>query len=165
MGGGEGQDGPDPAAFLPMKMNLAKDSGGLAYSVADLNGAPVLAWNPERVTTDVNEAMTPEEPRGVERRKCIAWLGDTLAGGPLAEKEVQRLGGEAGYSQWTVRRAKDELQIQSVREGFTKGSRWLWQLPGAVDAHDTSHDLLSHLHTPTEEDAHLVSSRGCDETF
>ena len=99
--------------------------------MVEQDGHPCLAWSPDPVDTNVDEAMATERPdnRDAERQEAKAWLQTTLADGPLASNEVERQADAAGIKLATLRRAKDALKIHAYREGFGPGAAWYWRLP------------------------------------
>jgi len=123
-------------SFLPMKNNLAEDTGGLAFWVRghDLgNGiwTSCVEWDSEPVTMTADEAMAPQgDP---EERSALNdakdFLRDQLVNGPVASKEVKANAKQVGYGMRTVDRAKSYLRIKAVKEGFGKTGVWVWRLP------------------------------------
>ncbi len=141
------KDKDDPARrlMLPVKNNLAADGTGLAYRLADGgNDAPVVAWEPDPIAIDVDDALGPDrsDDHRTERNDAIGWLREALGDGSLPTKSVQRLARESGHAWATVRRAADELQIKPKRDGFGEGSAWYWALP-FEDAHDDDAKALA----------------------
>ncbi len=123
--------------LLPVKNNLASDTGGLAYSIEPLgmDDAPAVCWSPERVDVDVNEALAPpSRPRGRpadSRHEAEQWLADRLASGPEEAAQMYREGAHRGFSESTCRRALAAIGGEAIRHGST----WSWHLPPGPDAH------------------------------
>jgi hypothetical protein len=68
------------------------------------------------------------------RDEAIEWLRQELKEGPLAQKQIRREAREHGFSYPTLRRAKEELKLQSKRIGFGPLiSYWAWVLPEGVE--------------------------------
>jgi hypothetical protein len=128
--------------FLPVKNNLAADTGGLAFAI-DAGGR--VAWEPDPVDVRADDVLgdasssidggdAPAGKRGPEataRNEAGEWLAGLLAGGPL---EVTRIRAEAelcGLTWGTVRRAKDALAVEAFRE--TPRGPWLWRLAAPAD--------------------------------
>jgi len=63
------------------------------------------------------------------RGQALRFLRDLLADGPHAAKEVFRLAEDDGLPEKTVRRAKDDLDVETYQEG----RQWWWRLPERVD--------------------------------
>lgn len=128
--------------FLPLKENLAGQSGGLAFRI---EGATIesprgpietarIAWETEPVMMDADEALRPSEPpTDSVLGQAIEWLRWTLRESTEAQQVYARAA-ELGISQITIRRAADQLNIVK-RKMAGKGGRWLWYLPaqGAQD--------------------------------
>jgi putative DNA primase/helicase len=121
------RDDPDRRLFVPAKNNLAKDSSGLAFRIT--GETPVIEWEPEPVHIRANEALAIEPvipgPEPVARKKAEDWLKEQLAIGPVAAEEVKAKATDGGISSITLRRAKEALNVQSVR---TEAGHFEWQL-------------------------------------
>ena len=106
---------PGKRLFLPIKNNLAADVAGLSYTILDKSGAPCLAWLPDPVTVRRGRSdggSAPGWPR--PRTQGSGGLGrNVLAGGPLAQKEIERQAKEAGLAWRTVKRAKADLKVDA----------------------------------------------------
>jgi hypothetical protein len=63
--------------------------------------------------------------------RAVIFLRELLAGGPLLSNEVRVRAEAAGLSWSTIRRAKDQLGVEAVREseGGSGYGRWRWVLP------------------------------------
>jgi len=114
--------------FVPVKCNLAPDHSGLAFAVVESDGLPVVAWAPEAVEIDADEALAQADDESGEHGDAAQWLRETLADGPLAAEEMQRLAKQAGHAWRTVKRAKKLARVESYRDGFGRGATWLWRL-------------------------------------
>ncbi|MFH5806928.1 hypothetical protein ACG2DA_23035, partial [Alienimonas sp. DA493] len=132
---GRGEDA-DPASrarrlMLPLKNNLAPDTGGLAYSVA---GDPArVVWEQDPVFLTADEALAPRRADGDGPREspCAEWLRETLeaAGGRMPSKELTEAAAAAGYSESKINRAKKKLGVIPDKGGFEGG--WDSVLPSA----------------------------------
>ena len=79
--------------------------------------------------------------------KAVDFLRAQLAAGPLMSEEIRTRAKDAGFSWTTVRRAKGQLSVLSMRksEGGAGAGEWLWSLPQgaqseeAQDAHGGQH--------------------------
>jgi hypothetical protein len=125
--------------LLPVKTNLGTMAGGLGYYIketsvgrASKSGSiktSYIEWDEDPVAISANEALRkangPQEPSKLERAKGL--LREELADGPADGNELIALANELGISERTLRKAKDELRVKSVRTGFQGGSEW--QLP------------------------------------
>jgi hypothetical protein len=124
---------PGTRLMLPIKCNLSADTTGLSYIVVERVGVPCIAWSPIPVTTMIDEVLgverQPKGGRSAERREAAEWLRRELAGGAVAAKDLEARAQDAGLKWRTVQRAKDDLGVRDVRDGFGPGARWLWALP------------------------------------
>lgn len=158
---------PSRRLVLPIKCNLAPDFSGLAYCIVEVDGQPRLAWSPEPVNVDVDEAMAGEKDNeaGAERRDAEQWLREALEDGPVSAKDIQKYAKESGHSWSTVRRAKTRLGVESCREGFGNGSAWHWHLPeGAHEgAEDAQSQKVSALGAFGEDGERLCTNGGDDD--
>ena len=60
--------------------------------------------------------------------EAAEFLKSFLADGPVAATEVRRTAKSAGLSGRTLDRAKKLVGVRARREGFGKGSTWMWEL-------------------------------------
>lgn len=122
-------DTPDsPRRVLAVvKSNLAARPGSLRFTVAGgANGAARIEWTgvsphrADRLLADTGDA----EERG-ELRRCVEWLGPYVAEVPRTAKEAAAEAREAGFSEATYRRARQELGIRSEKTGFADKGGWV----------------------------------------
>jgi putative DNA primase/helicase len=145
--------------LIPSKTNLGKPRNGLAYRIADvaLPGpdqgsvlwAPYVKWEDAPVTISADQAMAALAG-GSEGRSAIEeakqFLLDVLSEGQEEQKEIKRQSEEAGFHWRTVRRAKDLLGVEAVREGgIGEKGRWLWRLTKKPKVSTSQLGHLSHL--------------------
>jgi hypothetical protein len=140
---------------LPVKNNLGNDHTGLAYRIATAeNGAPVITWEPNPVEISADEALdTISQDDHSEREEAAEWLRDTLTDGPVLTSEIQKLAKQVGHAWRTVRRAKDRIGAQAVKQGFS--GKWVWELPKMSTI---SQDVQSNNVDTLGEVGHLGSS-------
>jgi putative DNA primase/helicase len=147
---------PSRRLLLPIKNNIAPDTGGLAYRIEPLgvDGCPAVAWEPDAVNVSADDALASdrdEDGGRTERDDAAGWLRDLLAHGPRPARDVERDARDAGYSIATVRRAKAAIGVVSRKPAF--GGPWEWTLP-AQDAQPPK--MLT-------EDAHTLPSEHLGE--
>lgn len=126
------KDRSDPGRrlLLPMKNNLAADTGGLAFRLvaAEAGSTPVVQWEAEPVDSTAEEALAYEAPG--ERRSCVEravdWLKDVLGSGPVPAQAVIAAAEAAGISGKTLDRAKGALGVVSRKTAVRGG--WNWHL-------------------------------------
>lgn len=139
---GVAKDSNDPSRrrrlFLPIKSNLAADTGGLAYTIQSERDVPRVAWHPGVVEVDVDEALDSNTKRGPDpnaRNEAEEWLREALAEGPKATKELRNEAKAEGIAWRTLRRAKSELGVSARRTRFD--GNWEWALSDGNGHSDT----------------------------
>jgi hypothetical protein len=150
------KDDPRRRLLLPIKNNIAPDTGGLAYRIEPLgvDGCPAVVWEPDPVNVSADDALAGDRDEGGGRTECddaAAWLRDLLAHGPRAARDVERDARDAGYSMATVRRAKAVIGVVSRKPAF--GGPWEWTLPAPPRAQDAQPPKMrtEDAHTPASE--------------
>jgi hypothetical protein len=123
--------------FLCSKLNVAPDPPGLAFrfeprTVPGKGGVPVatsgVAWEPGTVKVsaeDALKALSKTAPQA--RQEAMKAIRSVMAGGPVEadEAEAQVLG--VGVSEGTLKRAKLDMGVRSVRVGgMADAGRWYW---------------------------------------
>lgn len=126
------KDDPRRRLLLPIKNNLAPDTGGLAYRIEarGINGCPVVVWEPDAVQLSADDALAVHhEDAGerTERDDAAEWLAAQLAHGSRPARDMERDAKDAGYSLATIRRAKAAIGVKSIKSAF--GGHWEWGLP------------------------------------
>ncbi len=87
-----------------------------------------IAWMgeaPEVRVADILASQTAEERN--DRQEAAGWLQGFLADGPKPTKDVLREGRQNGFSEITLRRAKQTLHVRAYRDDFH--GPWYWKLP------------------------------------
>jgi putative DNA primase/helicase len=122
---------PARRLLLPLKNNLGRDTGGLAFAVQTEwldSGIETsrIEWEPDPVMLTADEAMRvdTDPERAGEREDAKRFLRELLKDGPVMATEAEREYQEAGFSEKTVKRAKKELGI--ISEKLPAG--WCWAL-------------------------------------
>jgi hypothetical protein len=128
--------------LLRAKSNLGPSGGGFRYELCPvtLDGphAGIPAVRPEYLgaiegtARDILAAAeASEEPEEKSARaEAVAFLRDTLAGGPVPSKRIIADARACGIAEKTLRRAKSDLGIEAVKEAM--GSGWLWTIPAKM---------------------------------
>lgn len=116
--------------LLPIKNNIAPDTGGLAYRIEPLgvDGFPVVAWEPDAVNLSADDALSSDrEPheRRTEREDAARWLQHYLCDGPKLASDVLTESKAMGFSKRTIDRAKRVASIRTRKEAF--GGGWVWE--------------------------------------
>ena len=128
----------DRRYFLPLKNNLGKDSGGLAYRI-DFNGqAPYLAWEIEPVDVDIDmlAVSSPREKAKHATENAVSvWVRHLLRHGPVAAATLWRRAKEAGHPERRVRAALRSLGVKSAPAGY--GQAWHYGMSADIRDSDT----------------------------
>jgi putative DNA primase/helicase len=141
----KGKDEPEtadgqPRVFMRAKSNIGPDEGGFVYHLerkevaAGIEGQYVRWAEPieGKAREVLGEAESSfEANEGGALADAKQFLIDLLTGGPVLSKEVQTAARGAGIAWATVRRAKQALEIETVKQGGHFGAtkqQWLWQL-------------------------------------
>jgi putative DNA primase/helicase len=146
------KDDPRRRLLLPIKNNIAPDTGGLAYRIEPrgVDGCPAVTWEREPVKLSADDALAGDRDDGggrTERDDAADWLADLLAHGPRASRDVEREARDAGFSIATVRRAKAAMGVVSRKPAFD--GPWEWTLPGQ-DAQSPK-TLTEDAHAPASD--------------
>ncbi len=122
---------PRRRLLLPIKNNIAQDTGGLAYRIepTGVDGCPAVAWEPDPVNVSADDALGGD--RGydggrTERDDAAAWLCDFLARGSKPANDVFSEAKAAGFAKRTIQRAKALAGVRPRKETF--GGGWVWEL-------------------------------------
>jgi AAA domain-containing protein len=128
--------------FLPMKNNIAKNRGGLAYRVKGKTldsgiETSCVEWDAEPVTITADEAMAPAgapdlDGESTARAEAEGWLRDALKGGDSMDgKRLKGLASDSGIKERTLYRASEAIGVVTLPGGFGKPRRWhLCPMPG-----------------------------------
>ena len=116
--------------FLPIKINIAKDTTGLAFYIESCTienniTTSRLAWSKEIITQKADELLSAHannEDKGA-RSDAKDFLCELLANDKMYANDIIDLAKSEGISEKTLRRAKDDLGIEIYREGFGTGSK------------------------------------------
>ncbi len=117
--------------------NLVESVPTLAYRIEDRGDGPAVEWETESVDITVEDALAAEAENRTgksdasERKDAALWLKEVLANGRIPAKEIEALLRNAGFSLRTLKRAKEDIGVQSIREGFGKDATWFWEAPDA----------------------------------
>jgi putative DNA primase/helicase len=142
----------DRRLFLPIKNNLARDNGGLAYRIDD---SGKIVWDAAAVTIRADDVLAA----GEKPSKCDTaedWLAEYLRDGPKPVKEIDAEAEAAGINNRTLRRAREGLGIRPRKAGFGLG--WCWALPNGCCAEHCQGGQLppaTEKWSPSGADGHL----------
>jgi RecA-family ATPase len=162
----EHPDNKDLRVLAMNKSNLSEKAASLTYSVTTAeNDAAKAVWG-TTTELDADDVLNPDTS---EVGKAKEWLTDKLRDMPWPTTTVLKEGKEVGFSEKTIRRAKDALNVKSKKDG--QGGCWRWHLEDSQrfqDCQDTQHaqefepvipDPDAELQDLTDEDWHFVIER------
>ena len=117
--------------LLPVKSNVAPgDIGGLTYQIkgATIAGdieTSVIEWTGQ-TDVDPNDVLSQQQARTRSPRliEAMDFIEDQLSDGPQQQNNIVKQANDAGISWATLRRAREELGIESEKIGFQGASRW-----------------------------------------
>ena len=139
--------------LIRAKSNVGPDEGGYVYSLeqTELSGYPIFAscvlWG-EAIEGTAREVLAEAEleteraPRDEAKDFLLTLLGE----GPVDAKAVFAAARGAGISTNTLKRAKADLKVKSVRTGFGKDASFQWELSGNPT---TSPSIETHISIET----------------
>lgn len=148
------------------KSNIGEDAGGIGYDLEQAEAKPGL-WASRVTWAGLVEGAAREllaqaeavddEAEGGALTDAMAFLRGLLEDGPMPQKQVMAEAQGAGYSETTIRRAKQRLGIEARKEGGyfgSSGQRWMWALP-AEDAQENLKVLIPRKVSIFRKDEHL----------
>ena len=97
----------------------------------------------------------------IDRAKCL--LNDLLHGPPIPVSIVEENAQMQGISRRTMQRARKELGLVCIRQGFAAGGQWLLRLPGQAQARfpiTTSKQVVPTASAPMHQRVALSRQRG-----
>ena len=122
---GASPDAPSQPALLQIKSNLGPLAPPLSYTIDD---AGCFYWTGlSRLT---REDMLADRPTGAglpQRKFAGEWLREYLQNGSQTQGTIENAAAREGVCIATLRRAKFDLGVRSVKDGV-KGV-WYWSLP------------------------------------
>lgn len=125
---GHDPDDEQERGFVHTKHNLSAKGAAQGYRIEEIDGKPHFHWTGE---SDLTAEKILYSEASIEKKseleKAEDFLFDTLQGGAVLQKEVQRRAKKARISTATLRRSKAKLQVESGRADSK--SAWLWKLP------------------------------------
>jgi putative DNA primase/helicase len=130
---GHDPNNPSLRAVAVSKNNISAFPPTLGYDLVSAGplGVGKANWlGPAPLTADDLVSPPAPAPRGSALEEAASFLQSALAGGPQPSAIVAADAREAGIALKTLRRAKDELGVQSRRKGGVAGNgSWDWSLP------------------------------------
>lgn len=111
------------------KTNLGPSPASLRYSIKPEAESIRVHWCGESKHRAAALLAVPDDSqsRGAVD-EASEFLKSFLEDGPVAATEVRRKAKAAGLSERTIDRAKRVVGIRARRDGFGRGSTWMWEL-------------------------------------
>jgi hypothetical protein len=123
---------PQRCVLAEVKKNLAVAQPSLAYTIQRLDDArATVTWHGPSLWTADQLLAAARQPPGVRALdRARHFLQEVLKHGPLTSRDIWALAQEQRLSKRTLRRAKLELTIRSVRVWVEGKCLSYWLLPG-----------------------------------
>ena len=125
-------------------LNIGPEPPALSFEISTTEaGVPWIEWGEVSEHTADSLLATPGVRESDSKLNfAMDWLEDVLQSGRLRFKRVIRQASDAGISETTLKRAKKDLRVESVKGDFDSG--WWWSLPnggseGATKGAKTPH--------------------------
>ena len=130
---GSSPDVPTRPALVQVKSNVGCLAPSLGYLI-DNTGA--FSWTGPTALTPEEVMMDRPIDAGLPKRKRAAeWLRQYLRDGERSQYNIEFAAQQDGVCMTTLRRAKFDLGVVSLKETFT--GAWFWALPGNESTTDT----------------------------
>ncbi|HEV3028783.1 MAG TPA: hypothetical protein VG457_14485 [Planctomycetota bacterium] len=106
-------------------MNFCEEPEWLAFRI--VNG--VIAWETPTDGVPLSRCLaSPTERKAVILHETMNWLRDMLKDGDQPVSVMKKLAREWGYTEITLRRAREKLELHTIRHGAGRGSWCAWSL-------------------------------------
>ena len=130
---------PDRRVLAPVKSNNAAPAAALGFRTIATDLGVAIEWlGTSSCSADELLAM----PTGREERsacdEAMAFLRDYLDASPRPASDVWKASKAQRIAEPTLKRAKSALGIKATKQGFGKGSEWVWSLPPICEGDRTS---------------------------
>lgn len=121
-------DGPERRVLLPVKNNLGPDTHGIGYALRTTEAkVPYVEWSSEPVRQTADEILkSNSDEQRTATEDCMEWLGVVLSAEGVKASEVMKAAEEHGFTQKTLRRAREKLGVRTDKAGVRDG--WIWSL-------------------------------------
>jgi putative DNA primase/helicase len=138
-------DDPDLRLMLRIKGNISTVSKGLSYRTSTktvtIQGQqttlPVVEWLGATSETADGVLAISANPEEKSARQVTAWLREFLpirSSGKKLARDVYQMAESKGFSNATVRRATQQLNVERWQEQGSNGQNcWFWALPGSEE--------------------------------
>jgi hypothetical protein len=136
------RDRDDPTGrrvlMLDNGCNLASSVPTLAFRIEERGEGPAVEWEAEPVSVTTEDALRAETEHRRDHsdvRECDCWLRETLNACPMAVPDLFKAGRDAGFSQHQLKRAKERIGAETIREGFGPGPKCSWSMQPQPNTH------------------------------
>src|SRR3984893_9831125 len=107
--------------FLPLKINIGPDRIGYAFRienriVAGGISTSAVVWDHDPVTKTADEALAATAKKAAPPA-AVDFLRQELSDGPIDQAEIVQVGKDAGFSEKSLRTAREKLGVKSRKEG------------------------------------------------
>jgi len=129
-------DDPSRRILAQAKSNFGRlaESRKLVLRTTEHGLTHIEDTGPSDLTASDLLIVEEREPR-YKLREAMDYLRAELANGERPVGEIRTGAKDLGISETTLYRAKEHLNLESVKVGFT---HWVWRLPPAEDEHEAS---------------------------
>lgn len=113
------KDEPEIRIVCQIKNSLAPEAKPIAFKLGKDSG---FEWLGEYdITAD---ELLSGAAKSSKKKEAIDFLEEILSDGHRCQTEIMEVAKEKGFSEKTIRNAKEELKIKSIR----KNNKWYWSL-------------------------------------
>jgi archaellum biogenesis ATPase FlaH len=127
-----------------VKNNLAAQPASLAYRVVPSGSSIRIEWLGTSSHTAQSVLAVPSKT-ATAVAFAVSTLRTILANGPVTAEDAKAEAQRRGIAPRTLDRAKQELGVQSYKEGFGAESLWFWKLPSPDEGSDAINGGLGAL--------------------
>jgi hypothetical protein len=142
---------PERRILAQVKNNLAPPQPSLAFEIrTHETGYPVIEWLGSSPWRAGQLLCGVSKPSSRPRRRATELLKEFLADGPKTSREIWKMAVDHGLAERTLRRARKELTLRSLRVGIKGRQVCYWLLPGqqlppSVETDSDTNDLSEWL--------------------
>ncbi|GAB4467726.1 MAG: hypothetical protein OHK0029_39730 [Armatimonadaceae bacterium] len=122
-------DDENARVLASVKSNLGKTPNSLKFRLRSVGDVAVIGWEGESLHTADSLVTSGSNKKESALDEAMEFLEDILADGPVPAKKMVTSAENAGISPRTLRRARMELGVRSVKSGFGSNAEWQWDLP------------------------------------
>jgi putative DNA primase/helicase len=116
-----------------LKSNIGIKPPSLSYSIEGVGNTSRIKWEGQSSCT-ARDIFARKQYRSSKADDAEHLIADLLAHGPRPEPEVHDACRNAGIGEWSYRKARKNLDVQSSKDGMRDG--WLLSLPEGDGEHE-----------------------------